>query len=110
MAEGPPLPMKDAGDGHERSLPRNLPPVPGKKTAAARCGGLSPSPSPRGGGERRESQSRLSRKLGGEMILCSACDAVCTLPECSRGHRPGVVVGGFAALLAESGRGLSVCF
>ena len=39
--EWPPLPMKDVVDGHERSL--------------------SPSPSPRGGGERRESLSRLSR-------------------------------------------------
>ena len=43
--------MKDAAYGHKRSLPRNLPPVPGKKTAAARCGGLSfEAPPPAGEG------------------------------------------------------------
>ena len=35
-----------------------------------------------------------------------ACNAVCTLPESSRGHRPGVVLGSFAALVAENRLGL----
>ena len=64
MALWPTLPMKDVVDGYERPLspspsprgggevcPTQEPtPVPGKKTAAARCGGLSPSPSPQGEG------------------------------------------------------------
>lgn len=49
-------------------------------------------------------------ELGGEILLCSACDSVCALPEGAAGHRRGVVLGGFASMLSDSSRGMSVCF
>lgn len=49
-------------------------------------------------------------ELGGEILLCSAYDSVCSLPEGARGHRRGVVLGGFASMLSPSSGVMSVCF
>jgi predicted peroxiredoxin len=51
---------------------------------------------------------------GGQVLLCSACDAVCALPSSAEGRSPArrrdVRVQGLAAVLSHTAKGSSVTF
>jgi predicted peroxiredoxin len=53
-------------------------------------------------------------ETGGQIVLCSACDGVCSLPAGASGaplaRLPGVGVQGLASVLAHSAKGRSLTF